>query len=216
MQAGSNLEPILIFSLDQVQPWPPLLLWNLTTPLSTSPSHLHHWTLVTMTRTSPCPCSPCITMPPPLSGHLSPAPPCPLASSHSPESARHEPRRLRAPHWPERVTPRRAQTRTRTPERARRTPRARPDTTSPLSLASPRTLSLRHQLRNVTSNAIDMPTWPREPCTRRHGRRHPPRARGREDDDERHRPSFSPQSRPASPPGRRLLARVITRSPPPL
>ncbi len=98
LQAGSNLEPILIFSLDQVQPWPPLLLWNLTTPLSTSPSHLHHWTLVTMTRTSPCPCSPCITMPPPLSGHLSPAPPCPLASSHSPESARHEPRRIRAPH----------------------------------------------------------------------------------------------------------------------
>jgi hypothetical protein len=81
---------------------------------------------------------------------------------------------------------------------------------------APSLLSLRQKDDRDPSNAMDTPNWPREPCAPRHGRRHPPRLLGCEDDDERHRPSFSPQSRATSPPGHRLHARVIASLSPPL
>ena len=108
MQAITNIVPMLSFWLDQVQPWP--LSAALEHPLTSqhqcqasAPPHL-----AAPTKTSPCRGMACPHHATPLSGHLSPAPPCHPISPHSPESARHGPRRNRAPHSPENATPRRA------------------------------------------------------------------------------------------------------------
>ena len=65
----------------------------------------------------------------------------------------------------------------RTPERARRTPRARQDVTSPRRSTPPLASAARQHLRQATSNRQDKPTWPRERCGSRHRRRDPPRHR---------------------------------------
>ena len=100
--------PMLIFGEDQVQPGSSLHLWSFLSPPCILSPTCQALELAHLDPDMTMPSSPCHPHAITISGHLSPAPPCHPISPHSPESARHGPRRNRAPHSPENATPRRA------------------------------------------------------------------------------------------------------------
>jgi hypothetical protein len=168
------LEPILHFS---TWTWSNLALsapWSL--PL-TSPHQLHnlHWTWFELN--NPNHAMPWHGMPPHAissPGHLGPAPPCPLASPHSPGHARTLPWSTRRMHTPEParpVTPRQRPCHAR----ARMAPaldapeRAAPRRLSPSLVTSAcRMNHLRSRTPPDTTTSLPVP------CRRRGGRRRPP------------------------------------------
>jgi hypothetical protein len=122
----------------------------------------------------PCPCSPCHHHAISLSGPPQHAPPCHTCSPHSPDRARHQPRRFCAPDAPGHArpgTPRRARARQSTHGERRRRARPRHRATSSRHLCP---CSLHHLLRDVTTHRPDTAIGPRERRRRRPFRRRPP------------------------------------------
>ena len=97
LQAGYLIMPMLEIGDGLGPTWPSTA--TLDPPLTSPPQFIHlHWPLFDhITKTLPCRGMAChhhaISSP----GHLWTAPPCQFPPSHSPDHARHGPRRFRAP-----------------------------------------------------------------------------------------------------------------------